>query len=81
MRSQAPIRIATPTEQQTLSAPQKKFNTLTQKIAVQRKLLAAWQEAVPLFQQRVSSTPCSKRWTRPAPSSCFFWMARTDRKA
>jgi len=52
MRSQAPIRIATPTEQQTLSAPQKKFNTLTQKIAVQRKLLAAWQEAVPLFQQR-----------------------------
>ncbi len=52
MTSRAPISITTQASEQTLSAPQKKFNTLIQKIATQRKLLAAWQEAIPLFQQR-----------------------------
>ncbi len=49
-----PISITAQAGQQTLSTPQKKFNTLIQKIAAQRKLLADWQEAIPLFQQRRS---------------------------
>ncbi|APW39915.1 hypothetical protein RD110_24160 [Rhodoferax koreense] len=52
MTSRAHISITAQTGQAELSAPQKKFNTLVQKIAAQRKLLGDWQEAIPLFQQR-----------------------------
>lgn len=48
------ISITAQSGPQTLSAPQKKFNTLIQKIAAQRKLLADWQEALSLYQQRRS---------------------------
>lgn len=52
MTSRSPISITAQTAEAELSAPQKKFNTLVQKIAAQRKLLGSWQEAIPLFQQR-----------------------------
>lgn len=39
---------------QPLSAPQKKFNSLIGRIEKQRKLLAAWQAALPLCQERWS---------------------------
>jgi hypothetical protein len=52
MTSRPPIRIATAAGPDTLSAPQKKFNTLVQKIAAQRLLLVAWQDAITPFQQR-----------------------------
>ena len=44
-----------PEAQPALSAGQKKFNGLIRKIESQRQLLADWQQAVPLVQQRYAS--------------------------
>ncbi|MDB5847705.1 MAG: hypothetical protein JWP29_1457 [Rhodoferax sp.] len=52
MTTRSQISISAQQGQSTLSAPQKKFNTLVQKIAAQRQQLASWQEASVLFQQR-----------------------------
>jgi hypothetical protein len=52
MTSPSHLSIAPQPGQATLSAAQKKFNTLIRKIESQRKLLADWQEAIPAYQQR-----------------------------
>ena len=49
------VRIVSQKEQATLSKAQKAFNKLTEKIARQRNALAAWQEMIPLYQQKVDS--------------------------
>lgn len=51
----AVVRIAEATGQATLSKAQKSFNKLIKKIDEQRSRLAAWQAALPLFQQRHAS--------------------------
>ena len=48
------ISIAQPSSTRLLSPGQKKFNTLIQKIGVQRQLLTDWNEGLPLVQQRYS---------------------------
>lgn len=48
----APIRIASVPSQAPLSAAQKKFNTLVQRIATQREQLQAWEDAVSAYRQR-----------------------------
>ncbi len=46
------IRIAHAGAARPLSAEQKKFNSLVKRIEAQRRLLGAWKEAIPLFQER-----------------------------
>ncbi len=46
------VAIAQVSGTRTLSPGQKKFNTLIQKIDIQRQLLLAWGEHIPLYQQR-----------------------------
>lgn len=48
------IRIEENQQQACLSAAQKKFNGLIQKIDAQKKLLAAWQETIPQYQQEIA---------------------------
>lgn len=48
------VRIEENLEQTDLSAAQKKFNGLIQKIDAQKKLLATWQEMIPQYQQEIS---------------------------
>ena len=48
------VRIEESQQQSRLSPAQKKFNGLIQKIDVQKKLLAAWQETVPQCQQEIA---------------------------
>ncbi len=50
-----PICIATNKDQTHLSKEQKAFNVLIKKIDTQRVLLAAWQEAMPPYQQKYTS--------------------------
>jgi len=40
-------------EKKVLSAQQKKFNTLTKKIDLQKQRLIEWQETVPLCRKKV----------------------------
>ena len=49
------IRIASDNNQTHLSKEQKAFNALIKKIDAKRVLLAAWQEAMPLYQQKFAS--------------------------
>ncbi len=46
------ISIATSQDQAPLSKAQKTFNTLTKQIQAKRTALAAWQEAIPVYQQK-----------------------------
>ncbi|HSV53537.1 MAG TPA: J domain-containing protein [Burkholderiaceae bacterium] len=46
------LRIATTAAQAALSADQRKFNTLIQKIEDQRRILADWQEGASLYRER-----------------------------
>ena len=48
----APIRIASAPSQAPLSAAQKKFNSLVQRIAAQREQLQAWDGAVAAYRER-----------------------------
>jgi len=50
-----PIRIAADKDQTHLSKEQKAFNALIKKIDAKRVLLAAWQEAMPFYQQKFAS--------------------------
>ena len=50
-----PICIATHKDQTHLSKEQKAFNALIKKIDAKRVLLAAWQEAMPPYQQKYAS--------------------------
>ena len=52
MQPSRSIRIAQPGSTRVLSPGQKKFNALIIKIGVQRKLLADWNEGLPLVGQR-----------------------------
>ena len=52
MTNRSHISITAQQGQAPLSAPQKKFNKLVQSIDEQRKLLASWQAASALFDQR-----------------------------
>lgn len=49
------VRIVSQKEQSTLSKAQKAFNKLIDKIGKQRKLLAEWQAAFSLYQQKYDS--------------------------
>lgn len=49
------IHIEKNQQQASLSPAQKKFNGLIQKIDAQKKLLAAWQETIPQFQQEIAA--------------------------
>ena len=48
------VRIEETQQESNLSAAQKKFNGLIQKIDTQKKLLATWQEVIPQFQQEIA---------------------------
>ena len=48
------VKIAEPKGQTTLSRGQKLFNRLIKKIEKERKNLAAWQAAIPVYQQKCS---------------------------
>ncbi|MBB3103860.1 molecular chaperone DnaJ [Azomonas macrocytogenes] len=50
------LKINPQTEQCKLSSGQKKFNSLIGRIDKQRRLLEAWQAAIPAYQQRWSDT-------------------------
>jgi hypothetical protein len=52
MTTRSHISISAQQGQAPLTAPQKKFNTLVQKIAAQRQQLASWNEATVQFHQR-----------------------------
>lgn len=56
------VRIGENQQQSRLSPAQKKFNGLIQKIDVQKKLLASWQETIPQCQQAFAEklTPLRK---------------------
>jgi len=86
----ARLSIAAQPGQPALSAQQKKFNSLIRKIESQRKLLADWQEAIPLYQQRRASEfepllgtyralniELAHSWTRP--SAGRDWARPTGR--
>ncbi|MGZ8160266.1 MAG: J domain-containing protein [Methylobacter sp.] len=47
------VRIDAKAEKKTLSAAQKKFNSLTKKIDQQKKILMEWKEAIPMYHQKV----------------------------
>ncbi|MEO8408862.1 MAG: molecular chaperone DnaJ, partial [Oxalobacteraceae bacterium] len=49
------VKIAEPKGQTTLSRGQKLFNKLIKKIEKERKNLAAWQAAIPVYQQKCST--------------------------
>jgi hypothetical protein len=49
------VRIVSRQQQTTLSKAQKAFNKLIDKIGKQRKTLAEWQAAIPLYQQKFDS--------------------------
>lgn len=49
------VSISTKTDKKTLSAAQKKFNSLTKKIDQQKKLLLEWKETIPLYRQKVET--------------------------
>jgi hypothetical protein len=49
------ISIAANQDQTPLSKAQKTFNTLTKQIQAKRAALAAWQEAIPAYQQKYAS--------------------------
>ncbi len=49
------VRIATGHDQPQLSKGQKAFNTLTKQIEKGRAQLAAWEAAIPLYQQKYAS--------------------------
>lgn len=51
---QAILAITKPSDQPQLSKAQLKFNQLMKKIAGQKQRLLDWQEAIPLFQERLS---------------------------
>ena len=69
-KSTAPLRIAPQLDQPTLSKGQKAFNTLIQKIEVQRKQLADWQIATEAYHQKVATECLPLRET--------FCNAQTD---
>ena len=48
------VRIEETQQQGNLSAAQKKFNGLIQKIDTQKKLLATWQGVIPQYQQEIA---------------------------
>lgn len=51
-QSNKTIRLAPKTQEKTLSAAQKQFNSLSKKIDQQKKTLLAWKEAIPVYQQK-----------------------------
>lgn len=42
------------TEKTILTAAQKRFNSLTKKIDLERKRLIEWQEATPIYHQKIN---------------------------
>lgn len=51
-QSNKTIRLAPKTQEKTLSAAQKQFNSLSKKIDQQKKTLLAWKETIPVYQQK-----------------------------
>jgi hypothetical protein len=49
------VSISSKTDKKTLSAAQKKFNSLTKKIDQQKKLLLEWKETIPLYRQKIET--------------------------
>lgn len=47
------VRIIPATNKKTISAAQKRFNTLSKKIDQQKKLLLEWKETIPVYRQKI----------------------------
>ncbi len=75
------LSIAQTRERQDLSPGQKKFNTLIKKIEVQRKLLQAWQESIPLVQQRYAGefVPLLKTFEQESAETARLLDQRFDK--
>ncbi|MGH8832127.1 MAG: J domain-containing protein [Polaromonas sp.] len=82
MTTSKTVSIARPQGARTLSAGQRKFNGLIQKIEVQRKLLAAWNEGIPLYQQRHANEfePLLETWRGLNSELAHFLDQRADQK-
>lgn len=77
------VRIVSQAEKTTLSKAQKAFNKLIDKIGKQRKILAAWQTTIPLYQQRFESKylPVLQRFNQYRRELVFALDQAYDNKA